>query len=178
MTSSRPSRTTKKMTGNILYHGSLQIVEQPLVDIGRSDLDFGQGFYTTDIKEQAAKWAKTLQSRKRKKDTAYVNIYQFDKQAFDSFNYKVLRFESYNLEWLEFICQSRQGNKPWKGYDLIEGGIANDSVIDTVEAYMTGIMDADKALGRLTFYKPNNQICILNQGIIDRFFIFKGYIEI
>ena len=166
------------MTGNILYHGSLQIVEQSLVDIGRSDLDFGQGFYTTDIKEQAAKWAKTLQSRKRKKDTAYVNIYQFDKQAFDSFNYRVLRFESYNLEWLEFICQSRQGNKPWEGYDLIEGGVANDSVIDTVEAYMTGIMDADKALGRLTFYKPNNQICILNQDIIDRFFTFKGYIEI
>lgn len=50
--------------------------------------------------------------------------------------------------------------------------------IDTVEAYMTGIMDADKALGRLTFYKPNNQICILNQGIIDSFFTFKGYIEI
>lgn len=166
------------MTGNILYHGSLQIAEQPLVDVGRSDLDFGQGFYTTDIEEQAEKWAKTLQSRRKTDIVAYVNIYQFDKQAFDSSNYKALRFESYDLEWLEFICQSREGKKPWKGYDLIEGGIANDSVIDTVEAYMTGIMDADKALGRLTFHKPNNQICILNQDIVDKFISFKEYIEI
>ncbi len=166
------------MTGNILYHGSLQIVEQPLVDVGRSDLDFGQGFYTTDLKDQAEKWAKTLQSRKRSAKVAYINVYYFDTIAFESSNFKVLRFENYDIGWLNFICQSRRGKKPWEGYDFIEGGIANDSVIDTVEAYMTGIMDADTALGRLTFHKPNNQICILNQDIVDRFITFKESIEI
>lgn len=166
------------MTGNVLYHGSLHIIENPLVDVGRKDLDFGQGFYPTDIKEQAEKWAKTLQSRKKEKAAAYVNIYQFDKQTFLLSNFKTLRFEAYDIEWLDFICQSRQGKKPWEGYDLIEGGIANDSVIDTVEAYMTGIMDVQTALGRLTFHKPNNQICILNQDIIDKFVSFKEYIKI
>lgn len=166
------------MTGNWLFHGSLQIVEQPLVDVGRTDLDFGQGFYTTDIKEQAEKWAKTLQGRNKNKIIAYVNIYQFDKLAFYASKYKALRFRDYDLAWLDFICQSREGKKPWKGYDLIEGGIANDSVIDTVEAYMTGIMDAKTALGRLTFHKPNNQICILNQEVVDNFISFKEYIKI
>lgn len=37
----------------ILYHGSDSIVEKPDVTCGRSDLDFGQGFYLTDIREQA-----------------------------------------------------------------------------------------------------------------------------
>lgn len=50
--------------------------------------------------------------------------------------------------------------------------------IDTVEAYMTGIMDAKTALGRLTFHKPNNQICILNQEVVDKFISFKEYIKI
>ena len=166
------------MKGDLLYHGSLQIVEQPLVDIGRSDRDFGKGFYTTDIQEQAEKWAKTLQSRRRDKPVAYINVYRFDKMAFASSPFKTLRFENYDIKWLNFICQSRQGKRPWDGYDFIEGGIANDSVIDTVEAYMTGIMDANTALGRLTFHKPNNQICILTQEVVERFVTFKAYIEI
>ena len=49
--------------------------------------------------------------------------------------FKTLRFENNDLEWLDFICQSRQGKQPQDGYDFIEGGVANGSVVDTVEAY-------------------------------------------
>ena len=41
----------------IIYHGSLFEVERPEIlktEIGR---DFGFAFYTTDIKEQAERWA-------------------------------------------------------------------------------------------------------------------------
>lgn len=166
------------MKGNILYHGSLKIVKYPLVNVGRKDLDFGQGFYTTDIQAQAEKWAKTLQSRRKQYKPAYLNIYNFDHSTIECSNYKILKFEKYNIEWLDFICSSRRGEKPWIDYDLIEGGIANDSVIDTIEAYMTGIMDVQTALGRLVYHKPNNQICILNQEIVDKFLSFKESIEI
>lgn len=166
------------MKGNILYHGSLQIVRYPLVNVGRKDLDFGQGFYTTDIEGQAEKWAKTLQGRIRQYRPAYINKYNFDIAHYSNSNFKTLKFEKYDKKWLEFICASRQGEHPWLGYDIIEGGIANDSVIDTVEAYMTGIMDAQTALGRLIYHKPNNQICILNQEIVDKFLSFKESVEI
>ena len=66
-------------------------------------------------------------------------------------------------------------------FDIIEGGIANDSVIDTVDAYMSGLIDGSTALGKLMYNKPNNQICILNQKIIEkcvRFFIFKNIMEV
>ena len=32
-----------------VYHGSTQAVEYPLVGVGRENLDFGKGFYVTDI---------------------------------------------------------------------------------------------------------------------------------
>ncbi len=56
----------------------------------------------------------------------------------------------------------------WKNYDIVEGGVANDNVIDTVEDYMRGRMSAEAALVELSKHRPNNQMCILNQEIIDR----------
>lgn len=48
-----------------VYHGATNIVENPICAFGRNNLDFGQGFYVTDIREQAVKWA-TLTAQKRK----------------------------------------------------------------------------------------------------------------
>ena len=41
----------------IVYHGGTQRIEHPLVHLGRAGLDFGQGFYVTDIRQQAEDWA-------------------------------------------------------------------------------------------------------------------------
>ena len=41
----------------ILYHGSNVIVETPQIIKTEYGRDFGFGFYTTDIKEQAVRWA-------------------------------------------------------------------------------------------------------------------------
>jgi hypothetical protein len=35
-----------------VFHGSIEIIEQPLVHIGRDNLDFGKGFYVTDVLSQ------------------------------------------------------------------------------------------------------------------------------
>ena len=40
-----------------VYHGSTAVVENPLVGAGRNNLDFGCGFYVTDLEEQAISWA-------------------------------------------------------------------------------------------------------------------------
>lgn len=62
-----------------------------------------------------------------------------------------------------------------KLYDMVEGGVANDNVIDTVEDYENGIITAEQALGQLKYKKVNHQICILNQEIADKYlkFIFS-----
>ena len=61
-----------------------------------------------------------------------------------------------------------------KLYDIVEGGVANDNVIDTVEDYENNIITAEQALGQLRYKKVNHQICILNQEIIDKYLTFKN----
>lgn len=55
---------------------------------------------------------------------------------------------------------------------MVEGGVANDNVIDTVEDYENGVITAEQALGQLRYKAVNHQICILNQDIVDRYLTF------
>ena len=155
----------------ILFHGSILKIERPLAHVGREHLDFGRGFYLTKIEEQAYGWAKKVKIIK-KSNTAIINIFDFDYQTTINAGYKFLCMDEYNKEWLDFITNSRKGLKPWSGYDFIEGGVANDRVIDTVEDYLIGRITAEQALGQLKYAKPNHQICILNQEIIDKYLTF------
>lgn len=77
------------------------------------------------------------------------------------------------MEWLDFVVACRQG-KDNTDYDIVEGGVANDQVIDTVEDYENGRITAEQALDQLRFKTPNNQICFRNQAAIDRFLKFVG----
>ncbi len=43
-----------------LFHGSYISVQAPLVKLGRKKVDFGQGFYLTNLRKQAEAWAKGL----------------------------------------------------------------------------------------------------------------------
>lgn len=155
------------MKTKTLYHGSTNVVEHPLVHVGRKDLDFGQGFYLTELEAQAVSWAHTLQGRSKQKPSGFVNVYELTDEDAIKEKYLWKTFPAYDREWLEFIVASRRGMMPWKDFDVIEGGIANDSVIDTIDAYMSGLITADIALGQLAYRKPNHQICILKQQIVE-----------
>jgi hypothetical protein len=141
-------------------------VEHPLVALGRKNLDFGQGFYVTTYREQAIQWAMRQQILRRSQE-AWLNVYVLDMEKVSAGNYALKRLDGYNNEWLEFIAASRHGQTPWQGYDLIEGGVANDKVVDAVEAYLAGLADVEHTLNKLAYALPNNQICLLNQELID-----------
>ena len=64
-----------------------------------------------------------------------LNIYEFDVDAAKK-EYRYLKFDSYDKAWLDFIVANRKGKMLWKDYDVVEGGVANDNVIDTVEDYI------------------------------------------
>jgi len=153
-----------------VFHGGTEAVEQPLVSAGRPGLDFGQGFYVTIMPEQAKLWADRMARQRRTK--GILSVYSLDMKTLrEKYNY--LFFPKYDSDWLNFIANSRTGKKPWAGYDCIEGGIANDRVIDMVEAYIAGTVSAEFALNELSKHQPNHQICILNQQAIDECLHFK-----
>lgn len=155
-----------------VYHGATLVIKHPDVSRGRDNLDFGKAFYVTRLREQAESWAEIVFSR-YEEGAPVVNVYSLDLDAVRDEGYKYLNFPDYDEAWLNFIVGSRMGRKPWMGFDLIEGGVANDRVIDTVEGYMDGDFSVDVAIGRLKHYKPNNQIAILNQEIVERHFTWE-----
>jgi len=148
-----------------LFHGSFLSVEKPLVGVGRHELDFGPGFYVTPLYEQAERWARRV-CIIRAVDTPTITTYQFDDKALPV-GTRHLVFKQYDIDWLKFVVDSRRGLTPWQNYDIIEGGVANDKVIDTVEDFFSGRITGEQAIGLLKFAKPTYQIFFRRQLIVD-----------
>lgn len=87
-------------------------------------------------------------------------------------------FKSYDEEWLEFIVANRSGENVADEYDYVEGGVANDRVVDTVNLYIAGLIELSSALRELSKHQPNNQMCILNQEILNRYLVYEGTEEL
>jgi len=156
-----------------LYHGSNIVVETPLALAGRRNLDFGRGFYTTRLKSQAQKWAVLVANRKKRNAQSTISIYECNEAKMFAGGYVYKIFPNYDMEWLEFVVSCRKGMDE-TDYDIVEGGVANDQVIDTVEDYENGRITAEQALDQLKYKKPNNQICFRNQEVIDKYLQFVG----
>ena len=151
----------------ILYHGSYMEIPKPDLRHSRENVDFGKGFYTTPIYEQAEKWCGKF--KKRGKD-GIVSFYKFDETAYDVM--KMLKFESYSEEWLDFILNCRRGQDT-TDYDIVIGGVANDKVFNTVELFFDGLIDKREAINRLRYEKPNLQICFRSERVISRYLKFE-----
>ena len=134
------------------YHGGADAVPSPDLLHSRKAVDFGPGFYVTPLREQAVRWA---EKRKRALGRATLSFYDFDEGAAAL---KILRFDSYSEPWLDFIvdCRSLRDASDW---DIVIGGVANDRVFDTLEAYFDGFATKAQTIGRLRMETPNLQIC-------------------
>ena len=149
-----------------LYHGSNMSIGEIDLKRGRHGKDFGQGFYLTSLRTQAERWAQLVTERKTRNGIPQLNVYHFDETLASQSRW--LHFDEYNLEWLDYVVACRAGEKLWQQYDIVEGGVANDNVIDTVEDYTLGIISAEQALGQLRYKPVNHQLCIINQSVINR----------
>ena len=154
----------------ILYHGGTDCIEKPEIRLSPANRDFGTGFYCTDIRTQAEKWAKR-QGRIRKK-TPIVNTYEFDfDNAQQNLNCKI--FSDYAIDWLELIVKCRKDTHYNHGFDIVYGKIANDDVGETVQAVLDGLMPLDFALQKLAFMPSNNQYCFCTENSLP----LLGFIE-
>ncbi len=124
------------------------------------------------LQTQAEAWAKTISERKKKGTQAIVSTFTLNMEGIREDGYRIKTFETYNLEWLEYVIDCRRGGMLQSQYDMVEGGVANDNVIDTVEDYENGVITAEQALGQLKYKAVNHQLCILNQDIVDKYLTF------
>jgi len=137
----------------MLYHGGLIEVAAPDLQHSRKAVDFGPGFYVTPIKEEALRWCA---KRKRRDGVAVVSSYSFDESVLSGLKY--LRFDTYSEAWLDFVVACRSGNDE-SDWDLVCGGVANDRVFDTLEAFFDGFASKEQTIDRLKMVEPNVQYC-------------------
>lgn len=111
--------------------------------------DFGFGFYTTQIKEQAVSWAIR---RARYSKSPVVSKYLYTPNS----SLRYLHFESTTNEWLDFVANCRHGNG--HPYDIVEGPMADDQIWYEVEAYLHNEIDREDFMKLAKFKKPTHQI--------------------
>lgn len=88
----------------IFYHGSFLEVEKPDLIHSRPNVDFGRGFYVTPLYEQAVKWCGKFKHRGK---NGIISRYEYDESQESKL--KILKFDSYSEEWLDFILNCRSG---------------------------------------------------------------------
>lgn len=155
----------------LVFHSSDQCFVSPDVNHSRNGLDFGKGFYVTRLRNQAEKYAERFL---RAGKEAFIHTFEYTPDT----TMKIKVFDSYDEEWLDFVCICRKGGDVYRQYDIIEGGVANDKVFQTVDLYMAGIYNKEQALQKLAYETPNNQLCFITQRAIDKclkFVIYKNH---
>lgn len=151
-----------------LYHGSNCIVERGDLSKSRENIDFGQGFYLTEDKMMAKKWAS---SRVR----SIVNEYILDIKNLNIY------FFSLDKEWLEYVRANR-GYGPnqneiieqYSKYDIIIGPTADDKLFDTVQQYLDGYLAPSRAIKYLNVAGYANQVVLKTEKALNQCSFLKA----
>lgn len=128
-----------------IYHGGYCPIENPEIREGRYAKDFGTGFYCTELKEQAARWAKRY-------ETPLINVYEYKPNQ----SLNVLHFTEMTEAWLDFIIDCRNGVE--HKYDIVIGAMANDQVYNYISDFINGVLTREQFWVLAKFKRPTHQI--------------------
>jgi len=160
-----------------VYHGSyteIDIIDLSFCEMGK---DFGQGFYVTNLREQAEIWANKKGKRKRKKGV--VTEFEYNKNLCRLMKLNTLYFNDYSDEWLEFVVLNRKNETEQQAhnYDIVEGPVADDKVATEVDKYIEGVISKEQFMSDL-IHNPSHQICFCTMQSLQALSQPKGKIDI
>ena len=141
------------MSALTLYHGSNVLFETVDLSKSRDRRDFGCGFYTTTIREQAEHWAKSLFTRYGGAGR-FVYVFEFNNTG----KLATKEFDGLTLEWLEMVKENRIHGSVGHAFDMVRGPVANDNTMPTIALYVDGTLSVEAALTQLAFYKVSDQL--------------------
>ena len=147
-----------------LYHGSLEIVNQPEIRLPNRTLDYGSGFYSTTSYQQAEDWVKRRMNE-RKLELGFVNVFEFDKSSLDQLN--CLIFEKPTEEWVDFVMRNRTEKNFSHSYDIVYGPVANDRVYAAFALFEGGILDKQSLINELKTYKLVDQFLFHTEAALQ-----------
>lgn len=140
-----------------LYHGSNQPIHNIDLSKGKKYKDFGQGFYTTHLPEQAVYWSKRISDRFG--GIATVTEFEFDMDAALAEGLNVKIFEKPDKEWALFVMANRKqsGEDFSHDYDIVIGPVADDRMARLFGLYDMEIIDLDAVVAGLIYKDLNSQ---------------------
>ncbi len=138
-----------------LYHGSNMVIDQIDLSKCKPFKDFGQGFYLTEIKEQAEQMA-------RRTSAIYggepiVTEFELDEIALK--NLSVKTFEEPNEEWALFVManRSRKNMQSIHSFDIVIGPVADDTIATLFRNFDDGFIDLQMLVNGLKYKKVSSQ---------------------
>lgn len=140
----------------ILYHGSLSIINNPVIKESDRTLDYGCGFYTTTDYDQAERWVK--RHRGDGHIQGYVNIYRIEKT--DILKHRVLWFDKPDEKWVDFVYKNRTDRTFRHEYDFVYGPVANDKVYAAFALYEDGLLNKNDLINELKTYTLVDQLLL------------------
>lgn len=150
-----------------LYHGSNQLIETVDLSKGKKYKDFGRGFYTTHLREQAVHWSHRIADRFGGIPT--VTEFEFDLDETISNNLNVKIFERPDKEWAMFVMANRRqgGGDFHHDYDIVIGPVADDNMARLFGLYDMDIIDLDAVVNGIIYKKLNSQYFFATQRALN-----------
>lgn len=158
----------------ILYHGTY--LDFDAIDLTKCApyKDFGTGFYTTEIYEQAQ--AMAVRKSKLFGGTPCVISYEIADGFLRAAQFPVKVFPETSEEWALFIINNRNYdfedftsplcNRDNK-YEIVAGPVANDTLTTLIRRYQRGYIDSAVLLREMKYVAPTNQYSFHSERAVN-----------
>lgn len=161
-----------------LYHGSIQVIEQPLFGYGKPYNDYGLGFYCTDNIEMAKEWGVG------KDKNGYANCYEIELDGLRVLNLNTTEYSI--LHWLTILLENREFDMPsalaleakeylfanfsidYESYDLIVGYRADDSYFSFAQDFINGTISYRQLNHAMYLGKLGQQFVLKSKNAFER----------
>ena len=149
----------------ILFHGSNLEIEQIDLSLCKPYKDFGKGFYTTELEEQAKNMAK--RTVKLFGGKPCITKFSIDEKEFENCNIQKKRFDAPTNEWALFVINNRNKNftdiaslecNSDNKYDIVIGPIANDDLRLLFDLFEDRIITIEELTKRLEYKELTSQV--------------------
>ena len=145
-----------------VYHGGQVVVERPEIREARFAKDFGVGFYCTEIKDQAIRWATRFSG------VGMLSLYEYA----PSTSLDTLVFPEMSDAWLDFVVDCRLG-KPHR-HDIVEGPMADDAIYNYVQDFIDGKISRAAFWELAKFRYPTHQVSFHTAAALSTLKFVKG----
>ena len=166
------------MSRRILYHGSPDIIQTPVLGKGKPYNDYGQGFYCTEHPELAKEWACT------ENIDGYANKYEMDTDGLAILN---LSADEYTiLHWLALLMKYRRfristpvmkRGADWlrehflidlTSYDVVVGYRADDSYFSFARSFVNNEISLAQLSYAMRLGRPDEQFVLKSPAAFEK----------